>query len=85
MNEPLGLLGQFLNLRISRELPEQLQEFLLILDADVLVASMVVTLSLRICQISTWGSYSRLMGVDEQGTLEALKKHRSGLIEPKAA
>jgi adenylate cyclase len=29
--------------------------------------------------------YSRLMGVDEAGTLAALKSHRAELIEPKAA
>ena len=29
--------------------------------------------------------YSRLMGVDEEGTLSALKKHRSDLIDPKVA
>src|ERR1700726_4391235 len=29
--------------------------------------------------------YSRLMGVDEEGTLAALKKHRSELIDPKIA
>ncbi len=29
--------------------------------------------------------YSRLMGVDEAGTLAALKAHRKELIEPKAA
>ncbi|MFQ5953608.1 MAG: hypothetical protein ACE5JZ_00920 [Kiloniellales bacterium] len=26
--------------------------------------------------------YSRLMGADEEGTLEALKRHRDTLIEP---
>ena len=29
--------------------------------------------------------HSRLMGVDEAGTLTALKAHRAELIEPKAA
>jgi adenylate cyclase len=29
--------------------------------------------------------YSRLMGVDEEGTLAALKGHRSELIDPKIA
>ena len=29
--------------------------------------------------------YSRLMGVDEEGTLSALKEHRSDLIDPKVA
>src|SRR5215510_5353755 len=29
--------------------------------------------------------YSRLMGADEEGTLERLKAHRSGLIDPKIA
>src|SRR3984893_2757004 len=29
--------------------------------------------------------YSRLMGVDEEGTLAALKRHRSELIDPKIA
>ena len=29
--------------------------------------------------------YSRLMGEDESGTLEALKAHRADLIDPKAA
>ena len=29
--------------------------------------------------------YSRLMGVDEEGTLAALKAHRSELIDPKIA
>ena len=29
--------------------------------------------------------YSRLMGVDETGTLEALRAHRSELIDPKIA
>ena len=27
--------------------------------------------------------YSRLMGADEEGTLERLKAHRSGLVDPK--
>jgi len=29
------------------------------------------------------GEYSRLMGADEEGTLERLKALRSGLIDPK--
>jgi adenylate cyclase len=29
------------------------------------------------------GGYSRLMGADEEGTLERLKALRSGLIDPK--
>ena len=29
--------------------------------------------------------YSRLMGIDEEGTLAALKGHRSELIDPKIA
>ncbi len=29
--------------------------------------------------------YSRLMGVDETGTLSALRAHRSELIDPKIA
>ncbi len=29
--------------------------------------------------------YSRLMGEDEAGTLDALKTHRKELIDPKAA
>ncbi len=31
------------------------------------------------------GGYGRLTGVDEVGTLAALKAHRKDLIEPKAA
>ncbi len=30
-------------------------------------------------------AYSRLMGEDETGTLDALRAHREGLIEPKIA
>jgi adenylate cyclase len=29
--------------------------------------------------------YSRLMGVDEEGTLERLKAHRRALVDPKIA
>src|ERR1700687_3318685 len=31
------------------------------------------------------GGYSRLMGVDEEGTLQQLKAHRKELVDPKIA
>jgi adenylate cyclase len=32
-----------------------------------------------------WAGYSRLMGADEEGTLDRLKAHRRQLIDPKIA